>query len=330
MEVYIIGTVAFALGFIIAKIIYKKKNYENTLFSILTDFRNSVEKYENQQNINAKEIQEAIKGANELKKMLTTNQNLKGQFGEDCLEAIIKTCFPNENINYIKQVDSENEDGQKIRPDFLIRLPNDKNILIDCKVNLIKYIEYRENQDETIAKDKKSEFIKDLNTTINLLANKKYDSAKGISQPDFILMYVPLEPIITAIYTDADFLSVIKNATEKNIIIVGNSSVLTTLRLVRLLWAQDKQEKNMENIISIAENIFETIAKHSQNLSNIKKIIEESNVAISKEYEKFSTESKLFKLTQELKDCGIRAKNQKIGRKLNTLEIQSEFLATKE
>ena len=327
MNIYLIASIAFALGYLLARIIYKKQNYENTLFSILKDFKNSVEKYENQQNINAKEIQQAIKSANELKNILTTNQNLKGQYGENTLELIIKNCYPNQNIDYIKQLDCQNEDGQKIRPDFEIKLPNNKSVLIDCKVNITKYIELKEAQEEEVSIIKKNEFIKDLNTTINLLANKKYNSAQGLNQPDFILMYVPLEPIITSLYTDKDYLSVIKNASEKNIIIVGNSSILTTLRLINLLWAQYKQEENMENIILLAEKIFDEIAKHSQNLNNLKKIIEESNQIITKEYEKFSNENKIFKYTQELKDCGIKAKNKKIGNKLNETQINEDFIA---
>ena len=86
-------------------------------------------------------------------------------------------------------------------------------------------------------------------------------------------MYIPLEPVITAIYTDKDFLSVIKNASNKNIIIVGNSSILTTIRLTKLLWAQEKQEKNINTLINIAQNIYEYISIHSQNLYNIKKAI---------------------------------------------------------
>ena len=97
--------------------------------------------------------------------------------------------------------------------------------------------------------NKKKELIADINSTVNSLANKKYETAKNLIQPDFILMYIPLESVLTLIYTDSDFLSVVKNANEKNIIIVGNSSILTTLRLVNLLWAQNKQQENIENII---------------------------------------------------------------------------------
>ena len=316
----IIGIVSFLIGFLFAYLIFKKKSNDLALYTMLSEFKKTIDEYKNQTILNTKEINTAIKTASDLTKTLTTNQNLKGQFGEECLEAILKACYPNENINYIKQYRTKNEDNEEIKPDFLVKLPNEKSILIDCKLNLDKFIEYQQNPNQ------KTEFIKDLNNTINLLSNKKYETAIDIKQPAFILMYIPLEPIITAIYTDSDFLSVIKNANEKNIIIVGNSSILTTLKLIKKLWAQDTQEKNINKIVEIAQNIYEYISIHSQNLYKIKEILDESTIKFNKEFEKISKNNKLFKLTQELKDCGIEGSTKKTGKKLNEIEIHQSFL----
>lgn len=323
---FIIGIISFLVGFVLSSIIFKKKNNDIALFTMLNDFKNSIDEYKNQTVINTKEINNAIKTASDLTKILTTNQNLKGQFGEDCLEAILKTCYPNENINYIKQYQTQNEENKDIKPDYLIKLPNDKTILIDCKLNLEKYIEYKENDDIELNSQKKNEFIKDLNSTINLLSNKKYETAKDISQAGFILMYIPLEPVLTTIYTDKDFLSVIKNANEKNIIIVGNSSVLTTIRLTKLLWAQNAQEENLDKIINIAQSIYEYISIHTQNLYKIKVLMEENCQNFNKEYEKLAQNNKLFKLTEELREYGIQTNSKKQGKKLNEIKIHQDFL----
>ena len=321
MEYYIItGLVSFVLGFLLAIPFFKRKKDDLALYTMLSDFKNSIDEYKNQTILNTKEINSAIKTASDLTKTLTTNQNLKGQYGEECLEAILQACYPNEDINYIKQYKTQNEDNKEIKPDYLINLPNKKTILIDCKLNLDKFIEYKENS------NLKSEFIKDLNSTINNLSNKKYQTAIDTIQPDFILMYIPLEPVITAIYTDKDFLSVIKNASNKNIIIVGNSSILTTIRLTKLLWAQEKQEKNINTIINIAQNIYEYISIHSQNLYNIKKAIDENTKNFNKEYEKITQNNKLFKLAQELKTCGVESTNKKENKKLSEVSIHQDFL----
>jgi len=321
MEVYlIIGISSFFLGFLIATLIFKKKNNDFAIYSMLNEFKNSIDEYKNQTILNTKEINSAIQTASNLTKKLTTNQNLKGQFGEDCLEAILSVCYPNENINYFKQYQTKNSDNKDIKPDYLVKLPNNKSILIDCKLNLEKYLEYKENS------SLKSEFIKDLNNTINLLSNKKYESATDLNQCGFILMYIPLEPILTEIYTDKDFISVIKNANEKNIIIVGNSSILTTIKLVKLLWAQDSQEKNIKNIIDIAQNIYEYISLHTQNLYKIKTILEQNTDNFNKEYEKLSSNNKLFKQIEDLRNFGIQTNSKKEGKKLNEIKIHQDFL----
>ncbi len=318
----IIALVSFLAGIIVSFVFFKTQKENNALIIMLNDFRRTIEEFKNQNIQNTKEVNLALEKTSELAKVLTTNQNLKGQFGEDCLEAVIKTCFPNQNINYIKQFETVNSDDRRIKPDYLIKLPNDKSILIDCKLNLEKYIEYVENKDNEV---KKAEFIKDINATINNLANKKYETSKEINQPDFILMYIPLEPVLTTIYTDKDFLGIIKNANEKNIILTGNSSIITTLRLTKLLWAQDSREKNIENIVNCAQNIYEYIALHTSNLSNIKKQLDLSYQNFNKEYEKMIS-NKLFQNIEQLKSYGIQSSSKKTGRKISEITIEKEFL----
>ena len=281
-----------------------KLSKKDEVKTCLDDLKKNLDEYIKNDEKNRLETQYILKSAVELNKLLTTNQNLKGKFGEDCLENVIKYCFPQNKLNYIKQYSTLNSDDKSIKPDYLINLPNDKNMIIDCKLNLEKYIEYKQASDE-IKLNKKKELIADINSTVNSLANKKYETAKNLLQPDFILMYIPLERVLTLIDTDSDFLSVVKNANEKNIIIVGNSSILTTLRLVNLLWAQNKQQENIENIINIAQNIYDIIANHSQNLYNLKQIINQNTETFNKEFEKFSENSKIFKETQKPPYCNV-------------------------
>ncbi len=312
---FIVGLVS---GYALAKI----KNSENTLFTMLNDFKRTLDEYRKESSFDAKEIKEAVKTAQELSRVLTTNQNLKGKFGEECLEAIIKVCYPDKNINYIKQFSSTNCDDKKIKPDYLINLPNDKSISIDCKLNLEKYIEYKENQTPL----NKSELIKDLNQTVNKLSSKYYESAKDTNQTDFILMYIPLEPVITLIYTDKDFYNVIKNANDKNIIIVGNSSILTTLKLVNQLWAQEKQQRNIDKVINTAQDIYNLIATHANNLYQIKTNLENNLNDFNKEYKKLGTSTKLFSLVNELREYGLKPLFKQTGKKREEVAIPKEFL----
>ena len=326
MSSYILtAAVFFILGYLFCFTLSKFKKENSALYLLLNDFKKSIDEYKLQNELNTKEVKDAIKTSSELVKILTTNQNLKGQYGENCLENVLKAVYPQENIDYIKQYETQNDENKTIRPDYLVNLPNNKSILIDCKLNLEKYIDYKESTDE-LKPEKKNNFIKDLNATINSLANKKYEKAIDLNQANFILMYIPLEPVITLIYTDKDFLSVIKNAQEKNIIIVGNSSILTTIKLAKLLWAQDTQEKNIESIINIAQNIYELIAQHSQNLYKIKEQMENNLESFNKEYKKITVENKIFKSAQQLKEFGISPLNKNTGKKINEISSHNDFL----
>lgn len=313
----------FFLGFIFSRLL--KSNNNDKLSFLLSDLKDEIRNLIKQNDLNINEVKFAIGETSKLTKALTTNQNLKGQFGEDCLEAVINACFPNKNLNYIKQFETYNNENKKIKPDYIINLPNDKKIIVDCKLNLEKFIEFQEASCEN-KNFKKTELIKDLNSTINLLANKKYETALNLSQCDFILMYIPLEALITCIYTDSDFLSVVKNANEKNIIIVGNSSILTTIRLVNLLWCHYNQDKNIDKIIEIAHNIYNLIALHSKNMTQMKTFIDEFHCEFNKEFNKFKNDNKLFCMAEELRNCGINVRAKKNGKKLDEIEIEKDFL----
>ncbi len=316
--------ISFFCGYLTAKLT-QKFNKEDKLSYVLEQFKNEIKNLAQKNDINNHEFKNMLYETTKLAKTLTTNQNLKGNFGEDCLEAVLRACFPNKNINYIKQLETYNEENKKIKPDYVVYLPNNKSIIIDCKLNLEKFIEFQNASDEYKV-DKKNELIKDLNSTINNLSNKKYESAVSLEQCDFILMYIPLESLISYIYTDSDFISVIKNAQEKNIIIAGNSSIITIIRLVSTLWANYAQEKNIDKIINIAGEIYNLIALHSINLSNMKNIINNLNDAFNKEFDKLQSDNKLFCAAEELRNYGIQAQNKKLGKKLNEIKIDEAFL----
>ncbi len=319
---FVLGLIA---AFFIFKIKSKNKNEENKLNFLLEELKNEIKKLADENKINQSEVKFAINETSKLTKALTTNQNLKGNFGENCLEAVLNSCFGCEKLNYIKQFQTTNENGEKIKPDYLINLPNNKNIIIDSKLNLEKFIDYNEASEE-LKIVKKNELIKDLNSTINSLSNKKYQTAQDLTQPDFVLMYIPLEALITLIYTDNDFISVVRAANEKNITIVGNSSIITTLKLVNLLWANEIREKNIDKIISTTSEIYNLVALHSRNLSQMKQTIDSLYQSFNKEFDKIKENSKLFSAVEELRSYGIQAQNKKIGKTLNEVKIDTAFL----
>lgn len=291
----------------------------NPINKLLKEFKDSIDSYQKAHEIESLEIKNAISTAEKYAKALTTNQNLKGEFGEEWLEQILKIANLEENVHYTKQFVS---DG--VKPDVLVKLPDDKHLIIDSKVILKNFIEYRQADDENIKKI----FISDLNTCINNLAKKNYEEIPNTRQPGFILMYIPIETCVNLIYTDYDFRGVIENANSKNIIIVGTSSLLVTLRLVNQLWASRIRYDNVQNIIKVGESLYNNIAVHSQRLLNIQQAIEKASESIQTEINRFKLKNNgsIFKDAEKLKEFGIESKNIKTGKKLSENSIPSEFL----
>lgn len=293
------------------------------LNTILKDFKDSIDNYQKSHKEESLEIKNAISIAEKYAKALTTNQNSKGEFGEKLLEQTLNFANLKENVHYTKQFSQG-----ATKPDFIIYLPENKHLIIDSKVILKNYLEYRETETEC---DKKA-FLNDLTTCINQLGNKHYEQIENTHQAGFILMYIPIEPCVNLIYTDPDFRKILELANAHNIIITGTPSIIVTLRLVANLWTTKNSYDNVKNIIETGEKLYNNIATHAQNLLTIQSAIENASKSINSEINRFKEKNNgsIFKEAEKLHEFGIEAKNTKSGKKFIENKIPEEFLTTEE
>lgn len=293
------------------------------LNTILKDFKDSIDNYQKSHKEESLEIKNAISIAEKYAKALTTNQNSKGEFGEKLLEQTLNFANLKENVHYTKQFSQG-----ATKPDFIIYLPENKHLIIDSKVILKNYLEYRETETES---DKKA-FLNDLTTCINQLGNKHYEQIENTHQAGFILMYIPIESCVNLIYTDPDFRKILELANAHNIIITGTPSIIVTLRLVANLWTTKNSYDNVKNIIETGEKLYNNIATHAQNLLTIQSAIENASKSINSEINRFKEKNNgsIFKEAEKLHEFGIEAKNTKSGKKFIENKIPEEFLTTEE
>lgn len=293
------------------------------LNTILKDFKDSIDNYQKSHKEEYLEIKNAISIAEKYAKALTTNQNSKGEFGEKLLEQTLNFANLKENVHYTKQFSQG-----ATKPDFIIYLPENKHLIIDSKVILKNYLEYRETETEC---DKKA-FLNDLTTCINQLGNKHYEQIENTHQAGFILMYIPIESCVNLIYTDPDFRKILELANTHNIIITGTPSIIVTLRLVANLWTTKNSYDNVKNIIETGEKLYNNIATHAQNLLTIQSAIENASKSINSEINRFKEKNNgsIFKEAEKLHEFGIEAKNTKSGKKFIENKIPEEFLTTEE
>ena len=253
--------------------------------------------------------------AKNLVEALTKNQNVKCSYGEDLLDTILQSCGMVEGIHYSKQMvmtsaNLKDNEEHIIRPDVVINLPNDHHLIIDSKVTLTSYLEYIKDN------DKLKEFKNEVKKRIVDLANKNYQNAGDLSQPDFVLMYMPIETSVNLLYEDAEL---INSAYKSNIIIVGTSSLLATIRLVNQLMAQQKQKESINQIVNAGTNLYETFVQFCEDLLDVQKRFDDVNKKLNTTINRFRRNSKnkpsLFSQVEALKEFGINT-NKEIPEKL--------------
>ena len=267
--------------------------------------------------------------AKNLVEALTKNQNVKGAYGEELLDTILQQNGMQEGIHYSKQfvttsTNLKDEETHTIRPDIVVNLPNERHLIIDSKVTLTSYLDFTEDE------SKLGEFKSEVKKRIVDLANKNYQNAEGIAQPDFVLMYMPIESSISLLYEDSD---IIKQAYKSNIIIVGTASLLATIRLVNHLFAQQKQAESVQQIVTAGTNLYETFVQFCDDLMDVQKRMADVNSKLNTTINRFNRNSKnkpsLFSQVNALKDFGINT-NKEIPQALLLDEIDEETLLLEE
>lgn len=243
--------------------------------------------------------------AKNLVEALTKNQNTKGSYGENLLDTILQSCGMQEGIHYDKQyrttsANLKDDTDHIIRPDVVIKLPNNRHLIIDSKVTLTSYLDYIEDS------SKLKEFKSEVKKRIVDLANKNYQNADDLSQPDFVLMYMPVETSVNLIYEDQDLIS---SAYKSNVIIVGTASLLTTIRLVNQLFAQQRQCESVSQIVKAGINLYETFVQFCEDLIDVQKKFDGVSVQLNKTINRFKRGNKnkpsLFSQVEALKEFGI-------------------------
>ncbi len=187
--------------------------------------------------------------AESLTKALRGDNRTQGAWGEMILESILEKSGLRKGVEYLVQgIESslKNEDGTIIRPDVIIHLPEGKHIIIDSKVSLTAYDQYV-NSESNEDKERFAKLHSDsLKRHVDLLAAKKYHTADKLISPDFVILFMPLEPAFAVAFKVRPELQ--QEAWDKRIAIVSPTTLLVTLKMVSALWKTERQERNAMEI----------------------------------------------------------------------------------
>lgn len=184
--------------------------------------------------------------ANNLATALKGDNKAQGDWGEVQLEILLQKAGLTRNLHYQVQSSFTDEDGRNKRPDFIVNLPEDKHLIIDSKVSLTAYERYCQLTDETERQRALREHTDSLRRHIKELSDKNYQQLYHINTPDYLLLFVPIEPAFAlAIQNDQRLFT---DALERNIVLVTTSTLLATMRTVSFIWKQEKQKNSVLEI----------------------------------------------------------------------------------
>ena len=260
---------------------------------------------------NLKISQDAINLTNALK----GDSKAQGDWGELQLEVLLEKSGLSKDIHFRTQNSEKDEDGREKRPDCIIDLPDHKNLIIDSKVSLTAYERFINAPDDTEKNIFLKKHLESLKNHIRDLASKDYPKLYSINAPDYVLMFVPIEPaLISALQEDPEIFNL---ALSKNIILVSTSTLMATMRTVSFIWQQENQKKNVLEIARQSGALYEKFCGFVTDLESVGKAIENA----SKKYE--AAQSKLHSGRGNLVNSVEKIK--KLGAKTNK-SISQEIL----
>lgn len=306
----------------------KEINEQNhkKLSDILTPLKEKINFFEKKvDDAYEKEMRDKVNLKAEVKKLFELNQRISeeaenltkalkgdvkkiGNWGEMILERVLEQSGLTKNREYQREVVDKNAEGEIIRPDVIINLPENKHLIIDSKFSLIAYDEFINTEDENKRNIALKKHKESLRNHIKSLYEKNYSSAKNLNCPDFVLMFIPIEASF-AISVESDN-ELFAFAWERKIVPVSPSTLLASLKTIGSIWKQENQTKNAQEIARQSGALYDKFVGFINDMEKIGSNINALNNSYESAFSKLQTgKGNLISKAEKIKKLG--AKNNK-------------------
>ena len=284
-----------------------EKKVEDTYDKELRDKISLKEEVRKLTELNARVSEEA----NNLTKALKGDVKKQGNWGEVVLERVLERSGLTRGQEYEREEVIEGAENQSQRPDIIIHLPENKHIIIDSKVSLTAYERMISEENA----EKKERFLKEhihsLKSHVKLLSEKNYQNAFDINTPDFVLMFLPIEPSFSvAVQHDVELFSY---AFDRKIVIVSPTTLLATLRTIASIWKQENQTKNAQEIARLSGRLYDKLVSFTEDLSKIKTNIDRASGAYDDAIKTLkSGKDNIIRIAERTKELGAKTGNKSL------------------
>ena len=264
--------------------------------SLITQIEN-LQKLNNQLSSDATNLTKALKG----------ESKIQGDWGEYQLEVLLEKVGLQKDIHFSTQGGYRDKNGKLKKPDFIINLPDNKHLIIDSKVSLTAYEDFYNQEDKLLKEHGLRRHLESIKKHYKELSEKDYPTLYGMNTPDFVLMFIPIEPALLTAFNHEKNLFL--NALDKNVVLVSNSTLLATLSTVASVWKQEDQKKNALEIAQKAGLLYDKFEGFVQDLLDIGVKINASQTSYTSAMEKLTNKSgNLIWQVERLKKLGAKTK----------------------
>lgn len=271
------------------------------------------------------EIKRISSGADVLVQALRGEQKTQGDWGEMQVESLFEASGLRENEDFVAQAEGlglKDENGRVQRPDYLIKLPEGKHIILDSKVSLKSWFDYCAAETEAAKKDEIGKTLDSIRAHVDELSAKHYAAQKALKSPDFVLMFLsPEGALLAALKRDP---GLFEYAWSRGVMIVGPSTTLPALKTVAHLWRGERQTKNAIEIARQAAALYDEFVSVLSALQELEKALARAEEKREEVVKRLSQgRGNVIKRIEDLKKLGVKAAKKIPDQFLeeNTLEL---------
>ncbi|MBW2960599.1 DNA recombination protein RmuC [Mesonia aestuariivivens] len=283
--------------------IFEEKVEKNSMNSVKINAELSKQlQFLNEQNLKISEE------ATNLTRALKGDSKMQGNWGEMILERVLERSGLQKNSEYFVQQNFRTEEGKRVMPDVVIKLPGDKKIIIDAKVSLNAYERYVNETDDSLKPLHLKKHIIAVKNRVDELSKKNYHQLYEMESPDFVLLFIPIEAAFAV--ASNEYPQLYGDAFDKNIILVTPTTLLAVLKTIDSMWQNEKQKQNAIEIASQAGALYDSFVNLTEELKKVGNQIGTVQNTYDKAMKKLTGKGNLVKRVEKLKELGAKASKQ--------------------
>ncbi|MGE4587496.1 MAG: DNA recombination protein RmuC [Mangrovibacterium sp.] len=244
--------------------------------------------------------------AGNLTRALKGDVKKQGNWGEFVLERILEGSGLTEGREYERQYSTRGEDGSRLQPDIVIRLPGEKHLIVDSKVSLVAYERLVNASDEEQRTRFVREHLQSIRRHIKTLSGKHYQLISSLNSPDFVLLFIPIESSFSlAVQADQELFGY---AWQSKVVIVSPSTLLATLRTIASIWQQENQTRNALEIARQGGALYDKFVGFISDMEKIGSKLDQTRRHYDAAMNKLQTgQGNLLRSTERLRELGAKA-----------------------